>query len=1336
MSTTASSKFWELIGEVFSFNSEAFETIVNLPDGMPLALLVVVLAGLSLSVGQIIILFINRIKPARFVFSLLLNAILYTFGFIFLVFSTWLICLLPWSVKAPFLQLMKVLGLSYAPLLFSFLGALPYVGVPILNLLSVWRLLAMVVGFSTVTGVSETIALGYVAFGWVVLQLLESTIGQPIAKLGKKLADKVAGVKLITKDEELREIVSSGIAQTSSPIITATQTTLPEVRDLIEASGRSATDAAQAVAQKLANQPKTEIKPVETLHATSQSNGTSDPIVQIEQSSRSISEVIKWVLGLLAMVIIFILVADLMRPIRDLLFGWYDELPRFFRLIFNLVWIGVVAIVFAGLLAPLETLGWWAGWYGDDLNTGSRTSPVPSPQSLVPSPQKLSRYIVYLDGIGQSGEEYTPDVEDFLTAFKAVLPQNIKLIQGLMMYSVLNKPLDEDRPLAFLWRLADKMRWTNPTALLGVILNLRNVFIVAVSADQRYGPIYNQGIAQVLYNGLIAQGYQPGSGVPITLIGYSGGGQMSVAAAPYLKRAMGASIDVISLGGVMSANNNFLKLEHLYHLVGEKDSIERIGPIIFPGRWKLFFLSYWNRAKRKGKISIISLGLVGHQVPGGMMDPKAFLPDGRSYLQQTIEVIWQILEGKALMATYPTKRKTSNYALYQAAAFNDPAYYPVNQTVDPTLYRPIGDWMGRLILPKPEQRQQVRGALLEIYHAPDNYQHLVGQVVNLRWSNHPFVQKLVAAVTRDVHFSVDAEYSSKYAGVIHPDRLNHWQQVDPLESLAGSRPTDDVIVMLHDVVMVEEIGSTGTQEQRGRGAEGQRSRGAEEQRGRGAEGQRSRGAEGQRGRGAEGQRSRGAEGQRSRGAEGQRSRGAEGQRSRGAEEQENPKNEAKNFTTSLYISTTPVQITGRYYALVKFIKPIPGTDKFRVWHFNKATRKFDGIAETVRMPEVKANVHGCFSSTTGSIEKVSLNEQGWYIYGAKDASGTFVVQSIAPRALLQLQPQKVIFGRKQGEQYIRKDAWANPAANKGRITTVLLSPGKQGITEAIAQWQENDLALLIHTYGGIGGKKKEPAAASPIFFGHFAYGVAQVIREPLTDELRFDIRYHQVYTHNTDGIIAGTLHWSRYMGDRQFGWAGVRPVCDLLIKLDSFTGFYDIDGFQLSPLVEMLRQLQVMAARYRIGDGTGGTFVGPANNCAQDSNQALFASINQTADYLQAHPEVVKKLLEVSPEQEQRFWQLKQLKKELQRELQPFGRLRSDWENNEYNLGSTLEDHPLQNLLIGLGSWRTLLPRVASDAIAQIFLKYGASIWVLRTNQIGGYDRDIQPIAPTSFPLI
>jgi predicted Abi (CAAX) family protease len=70
---------------------------------------------------------------------------------------------------------------------------------------------------------------------------------------------------------------------------------------------------------------------------------------------------------------------------------------------------------------------------------------------------------------------------------------------------------------------------------------------------------------------------------------------------------------------------------------------------------------------------------------------------------------------------------------------------------------------------------------------------------------------------------------------------------------------------------------------------------------------------------------------------------------------------------------------------------------------------------------------------------------------------------------------------------------------------------------------------------------------------------------------------------------------------------------------------------------------------------------------------------------------------------------------------------------NEFNLGATLEEPPLQNLWTGLGSWRTLLPRKASDTIVRVFLKQGAMAWVLRTNQVGGDDPNIEPIIPNTF---
>ncbi|WP_245927674.1 CAAX protease [Aphanothece hegewaldii] len=1198
-------ELWTLTQGALSLQFQDFQEINSLTNGLLYATPIALLSGLSVGFGQIIILFVNRVTPIRFIFSLLINAVLYTFGFLFLVFSTWLICLVPGSVHLSFSSLVKVLGLSYAPLLLGFLGAIPYLGVPIISILSVWHLLAMVVGFAAIAQVPSGIAFGYVAFGWIVLQILQQTIGQPIANFGRWLADLVAGVQLKTRNRDIVQLIQTGLSEIVTP-----------VTNRVQLGGGST--------------------------------------VALQKEPSSISKTIEVILFSVGMIILGLLIAVLLQPLRSDLFGWYKNAPNIFQWSFDLLWIGFIAIAVAGLLAPLETLGWWAGWYSDEVDPTVNIGQLAEPIS---ENENISRYLIYLDGIGQSSSQYLPDVEDFLDALAPALPNDIALIRGLMTYSVMNNPLDdENRPLAFLWRTADRLRLANPASLLGLMVNIRNVLIVAVSADQRYGPIYNQGIAQIMYNSLISNGYKPNSNIPITLIGYSGGGQMSAASAPFLRRATGAPIDVISLGGVISGNCNILKLEHLYHLKGEQDSVERLGPIMFPGRWKIFSLSYWNRAKRRGKISIISLGPVGHQVPGGLLDPNARFADGRSHLQQTIDYILKILRGQLLITpTTQIHKQLSNYALYKQADINCPSYYPLTQTVDLSLYQPIGEWMGRLILPELSERSQVRGVLFKVHHTPREFEHLIGQIVNLRWGNDPYIKYMRRALLRDVHFSADAEYTSKYGGLVHPDRLNHWRQVDPLESLAGSRPVDDVIVMLCGKVETRHGASLQSE---------------------------------------------------------------------------------KTKRYNLYIHEQPVQISGRYYALVKFITPITGTDRFKVIHFNPNSKNFDGVTEVVRMPPVIADQNGCYPSTVNKIEQSLLNDTGWYIYGAKDQEGRFVVQSLAPRSLLRLVPDRVLFGTRASYQYIRQETWADIKEQKGKISSVLLCGGKHieetgEIQQAISTWNEGDQGLVLHVYGGIGGKKKEPAAATPIFFGHFAYGVATVIREPIAGELVFDIRYYQVYTHNTDGLIAGTLHWSRYMGDRQFGWAGVRPVCDLIIKHTPVTKEFDFDfdGIKESALSMMELHLQAMTARYRIGDGTGGTYVGPANNCSQDSNQALFASIRHIQQMINSNHSF-ENWLSRNPIQAGRYQQLVQLGQSLQKELQPFGAPRSDWENNEYNLGSTLEDAPLRNLWTGISSWKTLLPRFASDRIVQVFLKQGASVWVLRTNQIGGDDPDIEPISP------
>ena len=1237
MNETALKRFWELLGWVLALKSEAFAQINALPNGSTVAIIVVLAAGLSQAAAHSIILFLNRVKPIRFIFSLVIGAILFAFGYLFLAVTTWAISYV-FTVEAPFGVLARTLAFGYAPLLFSLFGAMPYFGQPILSLLSLWQLLAMVVGVAAVSNTSVWQAFSTVALGWITLEILQRTLGQPIAQFGHWIACKISGVELITKRERLKTALQGlrldSIANPVQVGIPSTENAV--ILDLPKPEKR--------------NKPLQQPRVSSNKRSLTQDNAATDTA---KNSRFRLSSITSQLSGLAILASVTFVAVVLLSPIRYWWFAWYSDLDGLFKLIFNLVWIGVIALMAAALLSPLETLGWWAGWYEDIPNI-----PPSDSQTQPTRRQKTTRYVIYLDGISQSKFVHTPDIQEFFDALEPALPEDVVLIKEIMVYSVRDQPLTIDRPLAFLWRIADRFRFKNPDSLFGFLVNIRNSLVVAVSADKRYGAIYNFGIARIMYQALRRQGYQVDSRTPITLIGFSGGGQMAVAAAPSLRRSLNAPIDVISLGGVISGNVNLLRLEHLYHLSGNKDMVERIGAVMFPKRWAIFFLSYWNRAKRMGKVSLISLGPVGHQVPGGIMDPEQRLPDGRTHLQQTIDWIVGIIQGTAEQQDRTTRKKLSDYERFRSVAFNRSESYPIEQSLPTEYYKAIAPWMGRLILPAKDQRTIVQGVLFEVHHTPDEYQHLVGQVLILRLSNEPETRAYVQAVTKDIHFSPQAEYSVRQ-GNVHPTRLNHWRLVNPLESLAGSHPVDDVMVMLPEPVIVHS--------------------------------------------------------------------------------KDDDLDTAKSLDNGfiLYISHDPVQITGRYYALVKFLESIRGRDLFRVVHFNRASGQFDGVEETVRMPSVVPNRNNTCPSTTKNIEKSYLNETGWYIYGAQDESG-FIVQALAPRRLLQVKPERVITGAKSVKKYLKKEAWNNLAAKKGKIDSVLLNH----ITNAKNNpWVEGKRALLIHTYGGIGGRKTEPAAKTPLYFGHFAYGIAQVVREPLTGELRFEIVYHQVYTQNSEGLIAGSLHWSRYIGDRNWGWLGLRPVCDTIVELDEFTADYETGSggqrlakpsLKASPLDRVIHQLEVMSARYRIGDGTGGTFVGPANNCVQDANQALYAALRQIARSIRSNPNV-ESWKQQHPEQLYRLKQLEQLAQDLKQLLLPWGTARADWKNQAEVLGSTLEDNPVQNLIRGLITWRTLLPRLTSDEVIEIFLKQGGSVWVLRTNQVGGANPDIEPVAPMTL---
>ncbi|WP_377476675.1 MAG: abortive infection protein [Microcoleus anatoxicus] len=439
----------------------------------------------------------------------------------------------------------------------------------------------------------------------------------------------------------------------------------------------------------------------------------------------------------------------------------------------------------------------------------------------------------------------------------------------------------------------------------------------------------------------------------------------------------------------------------------------------------------------------------------------------------------------------------------------------------------------------------------------------------------------------------------------------------------------------------------------------------------------------------------------------------------------------------LTIEREPVQIIGRWCALVSIIqRKKPNSDKFIVRHFNKKSQQFDGPAEIIRIPQVKPDKNGVARSTNHQIEKSPLNPEGWYIYGEKGPDNIFVVQAIEPRKITKLIPDETHFGLPKSLAYLNSKNWQNTRQQKGQAKIVLLSSSTEAENDRTSPWEEGDMGIVIHCFGGIGGKKAEFAPLG-IVTGHFAFGIAKVVRDRFTNELRFDIEYKQVYAHNPDGIIAGASKWQSYMGDLARGWLGDRPVCDIICKLDCVCLDYHFDSIQLSPLDELNQQLDIMMARYRSGDGTGASLVTPATSCVQDSSQAIYATIKKITAEVESNPQI-QDWLKTHPTdaQTQRFQELIALGKSLEKILIPLGIVRPDWRKNARLVG--IRAHPkkthfrrLTNPVKAAISYRTMLPRRTQDELAKILLKQASFLWIIRTNQVGGFDANIEPVPPT-----
>jgi hypothetical protein len=301
----------------------------------------------------------------------------------------------------------------------------------------------------------------------------------------------------------------------------------------------------------------------------------------------------------------------------------------------------VVFVVFAfAATAAGETIAWWTG-------RGTSRAPAHSPIKIPPrDPDKpvADQYIIYLSGVGRNSGEEVPDKEaQFLDLVERGVPGSI-IVRDVFPYSPSSTPLTEMRPAKEMWaRLPRIARRGRHWMFFYHIIYFRNLLQVCASRDALFGPYYAYGFAKEMIKGLLRYGYRPEDPRPVTILCISGGGQLSQAAAPYMKAWLGCKLRLISVGSVMADDDGTEDLAEIVHLSGSQDVTQYVGRVLGYKSWPIFPNSIWNRYVRSGRLHIIPVGPMKHMGWGDYFSRSVKLPDGTPHVQKTAELVISLL---------------------------------------------------------------------------------------------------------------------------------------------------------------------------------------------------------------------------------------------------------------------------------------------------------------------------------------------------------------------------------------------------------------------------------------------------------------------------------------------------------------------------------------------------------------------------------------------------------------------------------------------------------------------------------------------------------------------
>ncbi|MEY3903866.1 MAG: hypothetical protein RL189_3172, partial [Pseudomonadota bacterium] len=595
------------------------------------------------------------------------------------------------------------------------------------------------------------------------------------------------------------------------------------------------------------------------------------------------------------------------------------------------------------------------------------------------------------------------------------------------------------------------------------------------------------------------------------------------------------------------------------------------------------------------------------------------------------------------------------------------------------------EWTGQLLLPAKESRAD--GAVyLKVHGAPDAHSALKGKIIRVSW---PKIWGSANKFRPDVKFDAKELETAKKGGNIVPLALDGWASVSPLESLAAARcfgkfstaATDDgKSASLCEYQPIDRIFVRIKK--------------------------------------------------------------------------------ASLSSGQLVLSEDPIVIAGPHVMLVSQIQKTgrsEGNGKFAVYSANTFINgQFSASQKTEFLVEESFGSRPNF--TFNNINSSPAGTQGWYIHGEFDSGvntgkSLFVAKAIEPRAMLKVSgTYDVIDNKTAGQKFISyqdnlavKDDYLSKNGltrqkfaslqNNFRRLRILTGSSptplseqapirKSTHSESNSPFAAGEKGLVVHLFHWItDAAGKKDVGPLGLVTGHYSYGFYEVVREPLTGELQFEVIYQQVYGQGPDGVVSSRISRTEYMGNFRRGWSNSIATSDVLIRtpwlnapVDSPAGAPQA-GY--TPYDILNDSLSLMTQSYRTGSGDGISSITPWASCVQDSSQALFIALRQTEKLISA-------TRGASYCSKNEFKGLCNMVSELKSnfeagEIFENAPMRGDWLDNSLVLQIRRSSNAIENGYAALASYKTALPRHAFNLFLNTMLNKDLELLVMDNIQIGGY---------------